>query len=78
MFKAKDYLKDTNKRNESQFAMGTIAQGYSTGRPLVVFDGDDASGEKEYPYLSSYTPSSGDRVLLGKVSGSYVILGRVV
>ena len=78
MLKAKDYLKETNKEPSSQFAMGTIAQGYSSGRPLVVFDGDDASGKKEYPYLSSYTPAGGDRVLLAKVAGSFVIVGRVV
>lgn len=78
MLKVKDYLKDTNKDQASQFTLGTIAQGYSSGRPLVIFDGDDASGKKEYPYISSYTPVSGDRVLLGKVAGSFVIIGRVV
>jgi hypothetical protein len=78
MLNAQDYLKDTHKTQGSQFAIGTISQGYSSGRPSVTFDGDDASTVKQYPYLSGYTPVSGDRVLMALVSGSYVILGRLV
>jgi hypothetical protein len=59
------------------FRMGTIDNGHATGRPKIIFDGEDTPSQKAYPYLGSYTPRAGDRVLLASVSGSYLILGEV-
>ena len=66
------------EQRESPFRMGKIDPSYSTGRPGIVFDGETTASQKKYRYLSSYTPVANDRVLLGRVSGSYVILGKVV
>lgn len=57
---------------------GTIDSGYTTGRPRVLFDGESTLGQKTYPYLASYTPAAGNRVLLVPVGRGYVIAGRIV
>ncbi len=60
------------------FLLGTIAAGYVSGRPTVKLDGDDTAGSKTYPYLASYAPAAGDRVLVAKVAHGAVILGKVI
>lgn len=62
------------------FVLGTVDSAYSgSGRPKVVLDGDTVAAGP-YPYLASYTPAAGDRVLLARVgvSGKFVVLGKVV
>jgi hypothetical protein len=64
----------------SPFALGTVDSAYSgSGRPKVVLDGDTVPAGP-YPYLASYTPAAGDRVLLARVgvAGKFVVLGKVV
>jgi hypothetical protein len=62
----------------SLFRLGRIDPSYSAGRPGIVFDGETSASLKKYPFISSYAPAANDRVLLCRVSGSYVILGRVI
>jgi hypothetical protein len=64
--------------NEKAFSLGVIQSDYSSGRPKVKFDGDTTASSKQYPYLSSYTPASNDRVLLANIGGSHVIIGKIV
>lgn len=64
--------------SKSSFRLGEIGSPYSSGRPTVIFDGETGASTKQYPYLSSYTPAANDRVLLVKVAGSYVILGKII
>lgn len=45
-----------------QFA--TIDIGYIDGRPRLVFDGESVATVKAYPYISTYTPVAGDRVMV--------------
>lgn len=56
------------------FKNGTISG--TTGK--VRFDGESTASEKQYKRLASYTPTNGDRVLLAAVSGTYVILGKII
>ncbi|PZN05072.1 MAG: hypothetical protein DIU76_08290 [Bacillota bacterium] len=58
--------------------LGTIPAGYTSGRPQVQWDGETAPSSRTYPYLSSYTPAAGDRVLAVRAGRTWVILGRVV
>lgn len=58
--------------------LATVDPAYTSGRPRVTFDGEDAPSGKAYPHLSSYAPAAGDRVLLVPAGTSYVILGKVV
>lgn len=65
-------FKNEPQANYIRFA--TIDSGYTSGRPSVIFDGESVATAKAYPYLSSYTPTAGDRVML--VHG--VIVGKII
>lgn len=58
--------------------LATIAAGYTSGMPRVIFDGDTVSSGGGFAFLDSYTPVSGDRVLMLPAGNTYVILGKVV
>lgn len=79
MIQAADFLKiakgDTPK---APYRLGKIDSAYSSGRPKIVFDGETTASEKQYPYLISYTPAANDRVLMAKVAGSYIVIGKVI
>lgn len=65
--------------NEAQpFSLGTVASNHTSGRPQIVFDGDSSPSTKRYPYLSSYTPTANDRVLLVNIGGSHIVIGKIV
>lgn len=45
----------------------------------VQFDGETTPSAKKYKHLSSYNnPAVGDRVLMLEISGTYIILGKVI
>lgn len=46
-------------------------------RLKIKFAGEDEASAKEYTYLSSYSPQINDRVLISRVKGSYVVLGKI-
>jgi hypothetical protein len=58
--------------------LATVDPGHTSGQPRVTFDGEDSMSQKAYPYLASYTPAAGDRVLMVPAGTSYVILGKVL
>ena len=65
---------DLLHKEETQkvFKLGTIADG------KVIFNGEESASERNYPRLGSYTPANGDRVMLAKIAGTYIILGKVM
>lgn len=68
-----------NKKGQGSkdYRLGTIDYEYRTGRPRIIFDGEDEVSEKTYMKLMSYTPKGGDRVLMLKVADTFIILGGV-
>ncbi len=63
-----------NKEPEKIIRFAKVDPAYVSGRPSLVFDGEDAPTVKKYPYLSSYTPLANDRVMVvGKV-----IVGKII
>ena len=63
---------------DKAFRLAIIENGYTEGKPRVIFDGETKQTAKRYPYLGSYVPAAGDRILLAKIAGSFIILGKVV
>lgn len=57
--------------------LATVTELFTSGKPKLMFDGEDIASEKEYESLGSYRPKVGDRVLLLGVSGTWVILGKM-
>lgn len=62
--------------DRTRFKIGTIAS--VDGKPTVIFAGESTPSQKGYSYLASYTPAVGDRVLLVKIGGTYVILDKLI
>jgi len=76
---AEDFIKIMQgEKKDSIFRLGKIDPDYNSGRPKIVFDGETTPSTKQYPYLSSYSPAANDRVLLAKVAGSYIVIGKVI
>lgn len=48
----------------------------STGSTLI-FDGTDTPSTKRYKRIGSGTYAPGARVLVAKISGTYLVLGRI-
>jgi hypothetical protein len=42
------------------------------------FDGETEARTKKYKRLASYTPSVGDRVFVVFISGTYIVMGKVI
>lgn len=60
----------------SQLYLATVASTNSSGVTLI-FDGAANATTKRYKRLSSYSPTANDRVLVAKMSGTYVVLGKI-
>lgn len=81
----KEVVKNTsqnpNHRNEKNpyLKMGKVDPNYAgTGRPGIVFPGDQSASSKKYPYLESYAPEANDYVLMAQTHGTWVILGKII
>jgi len=57
---------------------GYIDENYTTGKPKVLFDGEDAVSTKAYPYLSSYTPVANDRIMCLQKGSVIVVVSKVI
>ena len=58
--------------------LGTInAVDDDNGLQLII-DGEDEPTTKKYTYMASYVQAANDRVLIEEISGSYVIMGKVI
>lgn len=73
MINAEEFVSILDEKEDKRvFKLGTIVDG------KVKFDGEDSPSQKNYTRLGSYTVVDGDRVLLAVVSGTYVVLGKVI
>jgi hypothetical protein len=69
-------LSSPTNLNNSTIRFGTVTN--ATGRPQILLDGDDTPSGKRYPYLSSYVPAIGDRVLLIRDNGgTWIVAGKL-
>ena len=57
--------------------LATVVSVGTTGLELRL-DGEEIARIKEYKCLASYIPSADDRVLVVPISGTYLVIGRVV
>ena len=75
---ARDFLEIMAPPNQPPaYRLGEVAALSLAGAPYIRFDGEDDPGEKPYSYLGSYAPLIGDRVLLARGFGSYVVFGKI-
>ncbi len=57
--------------------MATVT-GKSSGHIFLRFDGETTARTKLYKRLSSYAPEIGDRVYVVPISGTYIVVGKVI
>lgn len=58
--------------------LGTISA-YTSGTGVALtIDGESTPTTKNYLFLASYSPAVNDRVLIEEISGTYVVIGKVV
>lgn len=58
--------------------LGTVkAVDVGNGLQLLI-DGEEEPTTKKYKYISSYTPTIDDRVMIEEIGGSYVVLGKII
>ncbi len=62
---------------ETAYKIGTITSIVS-GKPRIMFDGEAVASGKGYSFIQSYAPNVGDRVLLSRMSGTYIITGKII
>jgi len=76
---ADDFVRLISKlnQNEKAFSLGIVG-GVSGNKVTIQFDGETSVSQKYYPILASYTPVVGDRVLVANVSGTHVVLGKII
>jgi hypothetical protein len=60
------------------YKFGYIDSAYDSGKPKILFDGETEVSTKTFPYLSSYIPVAGDRVILLREAQSYIVLGKII
>lgn len=65
-----------NNKDPEQFRLGTITSTNSNGSQ-VRFDGHDTALTKRFKHIRTYIPVVGNRVLLVRTKGTYVILGSI-
>ena len=73
MIKPERFVKMFGKKEEKKIVkFAQIAT--ADGRPTLLFDGETVPTTKKYPYLSTYTPEVGNRVMV--VHG--VVVGKIL
>lgn len=61
-----------------QLFVATVGSYSSSTGTTLIFPGQTEASQKRYKRLSNVSLSAGQKVLVAKLSGTYVILGRIV
>ena len=63
---------------EGPFVVATVGDYNSSTGTTLIFPGQTTASQKRYKRLYNVSLSAGQKVLVAKLSGTYVILGRIV
>lgn len=58
--------------------LGKVQAVDNTNGLSILLDSETEATTKDYKYLASYVPAVGDRVLIEQISGTYVIIGKII
>ena len=61
-----------------QLLVATVGSYNSSTGTTLIFPGQTTASQKRYKRLYNVSLSAGQKVLVAKLSGTYVILGRIV
>lgn len=65
-----------NLEGRSELLLATVGSSSTAGATLI-FDGTDTPTTKRYKRATNQGLSSGTRVLVAKISGTYIILAKI-
>lgn len=71
-----DDLEIDVKGEPAQLLLATVGSSSSAGVTLI-FDGTDTPTQKRYKRVTSQGLSSNNRVLVAKISGTFVVIGKL-
>lgn len=66
-----------NEPNEKQVRMGTVIRAGAGRSCYVQFYGEEEPSQIAYQYMSDMSVNVGNRVILTKLNGTYVVIGRI-
>lgn len=61
----------------TELLLATVDNYNSSTGTTLIFDGADTATTKRYKRVGSASLTAGSRVLVAKISGTYLILGRI-
>lgn len=61
----------------TELLLATVGNYNSSTGTTLIFDGADTATTKRYKRVGSTSLTAGSRVLVAKISGTYLILGRI-
>ena len=76
MINTEEFLNILKTDDKKVFKLGKIDPGHVSGDPKILFDGETTVSVKKYKTIN-YSPIAGDRVLLVRLAGTYLVLGKV-
>lgn len=76
MINTEEFLNILKNDEKKVFKLGKIDPGYVSGDPKILFDGETTVSVKKYKTIN-YSPIANDRVLLVRLAGTYLVLGKV-
>ena len=68
---------DDQNKNTAELYLATVVSYSSSTGVKIRLDGEETGMEKSYKRLYGTTYSAGQRVLVAKMSGTYIVLGRL-
>lgn len=64
-------------QNNAELYLATVVSYSSSTGVKIRLDGEETGMEKSYKRLYGTTYSAGQRVLVAKMSGTYIVIGRL-
>lgn len=62
---------------KTELLLATVGNYNSSTGTTLIFDGAETATTKRYKRVGSSSLTAGSRVLVAKISGTYLILGRI-
>lgn len=72
-----DFDAQSEEVPHTELLLATVGNYSSTMGTTLIFDGTNTATTKRYKRVGAASLSAGTRVLVAKLSGTYLILGRI-
>lgn len=69
-------IRGAGPQTEAGVRLAEVVSTDSSGTK-IKFYGEETASQKKYKRINTYTPASGDKVLMVNVNGSFLIIGKV-